>query len=152
MGQCVNLVVDCAVGCNCLVFQSTALPKVTHSPGVSRWCWKIYINLQYLPCAVSKGLLQPAGALLIFVRSLSVPIMGCAVGVEIGEASQWRCGLPLDKRSGRSLFPYEKVCLCRCRNWHYLVYGGAWKLEILLRGDVDFRSTDEVDVLIAISF
>jgi len=47
---------------------------------------------------------------------------------------------------------YAKVCLCWYRNWHNLVYGGASNLETLLRGDVNFRSTNEVDVLIVISF
>jgi len=39
-----------------------------------------------------------------------------------------------------------------CRNWHNLLYGGASKLETLLRGDVNFCSTNEVEVLIVISF
>jgi hypothetical protein len=39
-----------------------------------------------------------------------------------------------------------------CRNWHNLLYGGASKLEILLCGDVNFRSTNEVQLLIVISF
>jgi len=39
-------------------------------------------------------------------------------------------------------------CQCRCRNWHNLLYGGASKLETHLRGDVNFRSTNEVEVLI----
>jgi hypothetical protein len=103
---CLNSVVDCAVGFNCLNFQSTAPLKVTHSPVVSWSCWKIYINLQYLACTVSKVQLLPAGASLIPWRSLSVPIMGCAVGVEIGDASPWWCWLRLDKRSGRSSFPF----------------------------------------------
>jgi len=75
-------VVDCAVGFSCLDLQSTAPPKVTHSP---------------------------AGASLIPVRSLSVLIISCGVSVEIGDASSWRCWLPLDKRSGSvdHHFPFE---------------------------------------------
>jgi hypothetical protein len=38
------------------------------------------------------------------------------------------------------------------RNWHNLLYGGASKLETLLCGDVNFCSTNEVEVLIVISF
>jgi hypothetical protein len=38
------------------------------------------------------------------------------------------------------------------KNWHNLLYGGASKLETLLHGDVNFRSTNEVEVLIVISF
>jgi len=154
MGICLNSVVDCVVSFNCLDYQSTAPPKVTQSPVVSwsvSW-WNIYINLQYLPCTVWKVLHQPAGASVILVRSLSVPIMGCAVGVKIGDASPWRCALPLNKQSERSSFRYAKVCLCRCRNWHNLVYCGTLKLETLLCGNVNFHLTKEVDVLIAISF
>jgi len=109
-------VVDCAVGFKCLDFQSTAHPKVTHSPVVSwsvSW-WNIYINLQYLSCTVSKVLLQPAEASLIPVRSLSVPMMGCAVSVEIGDASPWWCWLPLAKWSGRSSFPFWTQVLITC--------------------------------------
>jgi len=89
--------------------QSTAPAKVTHRPVVSSsvsW-WNFYINLHYLPCTVSKVLLQPTGASWMPVRSLSVPIIGCAVGVEIGDASPWRFGLQLDKRSGRWSFRFS---------------------------------------------
>jgi len=102
-------VVDCAVGFNCMDFQSAAPPKVIYSFVVSWSCWKIYINLQYLQCIVSKVVLQPAGASLILVRNLSVPIIGCAVRVKIGDASPWRCWPPLDKHSGSvgSLFKHK---------------------------------------------
>jgi len=94
IGLSLNLVVECAVGFNCVDFLSAAPPKETHSP-VASWLvldWR----------TVSKVLLQQAGASLISIRSLSVPIMGCAVGVthaiscctwciEIGDAPQWRC-------------------------------------------------------------
>ena len=39
-----------------------------------------------------------------------------------------------------------------CRNWHNLLYGGASKLETLLHGNVNFCSTNEVEVLIVIPF
>jgi hypothetical protein len=39
-----------------------------------------------------------------------------------------------------------------CRNWHNLLHGGASKLETHLRGDVNFRSTNEVEVLTFMSF
>jgi hypothetical protein len=35
---------------------------------------------------------------------------------------------------------------------HSRLYGAASKLETLLRGDVNFHSTNEVEVLIVISF
>jgi hypothetical protein len=93
-----NSVVDCAVGFNSLDFQSTAPPKMTHSP-VRLWAVARWIT-------ISKILLQAAGVSLIPVRSLSDPMMGCAVSIEIGDASLWRCWLPLDIRSGRSSFPF----------------------------------------------
>jgi len=95
---------------------------VTHSPVVS--CsvsrWNIYINLQHLPYTVSKVLLQPAGVSLIPVRSLSVPIMGCAVGVgvgvgvEIGDASPWlqfRLETLLRGRSSVSACPWKLISI-----------------------------------------
>jgi len=157
-----SLIVDCAVGFNCLDFQLTAPPKVTHSLVVSRsvlW-WDVHFNLQYLSCTVSKVLLQPAGASLIPIRSLSVSIMRSSVSVEIGDASLWRCGLPLDKPSGRWLFPIETQGLIAgcmvadarivqyvsvsCQHWHYMLYIGVLKLETLLHGNVTFRSTNKV--------
>jgi len=65
---------------------------------------------------------------------------------KIGDASPWRCYLPLDKRSecvDRRFFLNESA--------HELLYGGGYsipKLETLLHADVDFRSTNEVEVLI----
>jgi hypothetical protein len=43
------------------------------------------------------------------------------------------------------------VSLCRYQNWYNLRYGGALKFETLLPGDVNFRSTNEVGVLIIVS-
>ena len=51
----------------------------------------------------------------------------------------------------------SRVCACvcegvsvsvSCRNCHNLLYGGVSKLETLVSGDVNFRSTNEVEVLI----
>ena len=75
-------VVNCAVGFNCLDLQSTTPRKVTHST---------------------------AGASLIPVCSLLVAIMGCALGVELGDASPWRCWLPPEKRGGSvDRFPFKR--------------------------------------------
>jgi len=148
LGLCPNQVVDCAVGFNCLDCQSAAPPEVTHSPSV---VWSVLHRRTVL-----KVLLQPARASLILAGSLTVPIMGCAVGVgvRIGAASQWRCWLPLDICSGIPSFPFVNTSA------HNLLYGGGFsssrvcacvcegesvslsKLVTLLHGDVDFRSTN----------
>jgi len=150
-------VVDCAVHFNCLDFLSTSPPMGTHTSVVS-WsvlCRNIYITLDYLQCTVSNVLIQPAGVLLIPVPILSVPIMGCAFGVEIGDTSLLHRGLPLDKWSGsvdhlvvwhtsannllcggRYVHSYAKVCL------------SVSKMEMLLYGNVDFHWTNEVEVFI----
>jgi len=86
IGLFLNLVVDCAAGFNSLDFQSTAPPKETH----------------VLLCTPLKVMVQQAGASFLRIWSLSVPIMGCAVRVEIVDASPWRCWHPHDSRSGWS--------------------------------------------------
>jgi len=154
LGLRLNSVVDCSVSFNCLDFQSAAPLKVTHSSVVS---WSV---LHWR--TESKVLLQPAGAGLSLVRSLLVPIMGCAVGVgvAIGDASPRQCWIPLDKRSRIPSFPFSntsankqlyggecsssRVCACTCKGESVSVS----KLETLLCGDVDFRSTNEVGVFI----
>ena len=57
----------------------------------------------------------------------------------------------VDARVVECVRAYAKVCLGRYRNWHNLLYGGTSKLEMHLHGDVNSRSTSEVDVLIVIS-
>ena len=47
---------------------------------------------------------------------------------------------------------YMKVCMSVSRrNWHNLLYGGAFQLEMLLCGNANFHSTYEVEMLIGIS-
>jgi hypothetical protein len=91
-------VADCAVGFYCLVLQSAAPQKVTHSAVV---LWSV------LHCrTASKVLLQPAAVLLILVHSLSVPTMGFAISdivvlklawlvvlwrIKMGSTSPWGC-------------------------------------------------------------
>jgi len=91
-----------------------AIEGINHMPSPklgSRLCCRL--SLSWLPVnRSSEGDTQSfciviaAGRSLIPIRSLLVPIMGCAVGVEIGGASPWRCVLPLDKRSGIPSFPF----------------------------------------------
>jgi len=103
-----STVVNCAVNYNCLDFQSTAPLKVTYSTVVS---WSLLSLSVSLGRNVSTILLQPAWASLILVLSLSVPITGFAVGVEIGDAPLWRCWLALDKRSGRLSLRFQTQVL-----------------------------------------
>jgi hypothetical protein len=44
---------------------------------------ELIYKLDVVTCTVSKVPLQPAGASVIPVRSLSVPIVGCAVSVSV---------------------------------------------------------------------
>jgi len=152
--QFLSSVVDCAVGFNhCLEFLSTTRVRVTHS-AVALWS---LLSLSVLGGRnVSMILLQPAGASFILLHSLLVPIMGSAVGVEIGDASPWRCWLPLDKWSS-SIDRYFLLT-------HECSYGVGWvqisryvsvgvsvlvsKREMLLRGDVDICFPKDVEVLI----
>jgi len=63
------------------------------------------------------------------------------------------CSTVADARVVEYMRAYAKVCLSvSCRNWNDLLYSGASKLETLLRGDVNFRSTNVVEVLIVIPF
>jgi len=98
MGPSLNSAVNHVVSFYCLDFQSTTPVKMKWSPDVS-WlvsCWR----------TVSKVLLQPAGTSLSHLCSLSVPIMGCAVGggdsVGIRNSSPWWCELLRNKWSGSS--------------------------------------------------
>jgi len=94
MGPCLSMVLHCAVSFSYIDLLSTTPPKVTYSPVVS-WLtlsWSVLCGIYILNI-----LLLPAGTLLISVCNLLVPIMGCAVAVEIGGCSEWRCWLPLEK-------------------------------------------------------
>jgi len=80
--------------------------------------------------------------------------MGCAIGIEIGNATlchNWRRFSVAMLTSARQTKQNNIVSLLNT-SAHNLLYGGALKLDTLLCGDVNFRSTNEVKVLIVIVF